>query len=297
MTTRDRASGFFETVYQYVSGFNPIAIILFYGLMTLGFGFIYWILPSGSFYAPYTQFEPTSLQDRKAFADLVAGAIKRQAPPAGDQLVGQNGESIGVKSIRIRNVQPIAETEIKMQLWVPYTTIVPSETKDTQPAVNASLVRLNLILSVGIVWADPQSYQAFAIKLADPPAPTRFEQERSDGYFKLFFDRTPSHRPLLMLSRDEGDRAREILDQYGGNPSSDTHSLLRLLYLSTVVVTTLGLGDIVPMTWLARLCVGLEAFLGVIVAGLFLNSIFAYAARIQVKNSNRSGNSSINGGS
>ena len=48
---------------------------------------------------------------------------------------------------------------------------------------------------------------------------------------------------------------------------------LTLLYLSAVTITTLGFGDIVPITRLARLAVGLEATWGIFVAGLFLNSL------------------------
>ena len=51
--------------------------------------------------------------------------------------------------------------------------------------------------------------------------------------------------------------------------------LLRSLYLSVVTITTLGLGDIVPVTDLARLIVALESILGVAIAGLFLNNLFA----------------------
>ncbi|MBK8208683.1 MAG: two pore domain potassium channel family protein [Rhodospirillales bacterium] len=50
-----------------------------------------------------------------------------------------------------------------------------------------------------------------------------------------------------------------------------------MLYFSSIVITTVGFGDIVPMTALARGIVAFEAVLGVILAGLFLNAI-AYRA-------------------
>jgi hypothetical protein len=39
------------------------------------------------------------------------------------------------------------------------------------------------------------------------------------------------------------------------------------------VLTTLGLGDIVPMTASSRFCVALEAISGITLAGLFLNAL------------------------
>jgi len=47
----------------------------------------------------------------------------------------------------------------------------------------------------------------------------------------------------------------------------------RMLYLSAVTVTTLGYGDIVPLTTTTRLLVASEAVFGVVIAGLFLNAV------------------------
>ncbi len=52
-----------------------------------------------------------------------------------------------------------------------------------------------------------------------------------------------------------------------------------MLYLSAVTITTLGFGDIVPITKWARLSVGFEAVWGVFVIGLFLNSLSREAAK------------------
>jgi voltage-gated potassium channel Kch len=49
-----------------------------------------------------------------------------------------------------------------------------------------------------------------------------------------------------------------------------TDSFVRMFYLSCVTITTLGYGDIVPLTTRARLMVSAEAVIGVVIAGLFL---------------------------
>ena len=48
--------------------------------------------------------------------------------------------------------------------------------------------------------------------------------------------------------------------------------LIRFFYLSVATATTLGFGDIVPLTDRARLLVAVESILGIGLAGLFLNS-------------------------
>jgi len=47
----------------------------------------------------------------------------------------------------------------------------------------------------------------------------------------------------------------------------------RFLYFSVVTQTTLGYGDIVPLTNRARFWVGLQSLLGIVLIGLFLNSV------------------------
>lgn len=47
----------------------------------------------------------------------------------------------------------------------------------------------------------------------------------------------------------------------------------RMFYLSAVTITTVGYGDIVPVTTATRLLVSLEAILGIVLIGLFLNSL------------------------
>lgn len=60
-----------------------------------------------------------------------------------------------------------------------------------------------------------------------------------------------------------------------GNDSSAGffNRYIRMLYFSTVTHTTLGYGDIVPINTVARSLVAFQSILGIVVMGLFLNSI------------------------
>ena len=46
-----------------------------------------------------------------------------------------------------------------------------------------------------------------------------------------------------------------------------------MLYFSATTITTVGFGDILPLSATARALAGLEAIAGWLVAGLFLNAI------------------------
>jgi hypothetical protein len=58
-----------------------------------------------------------------------------------------------------------------------------------------------------------------------------------------------------------------------GFPSSLSDNYSRMLYLSAITITTLGYGDILPLTPRARTAVATEAVIGVVLIGLFLNSL------------------------
>lgn len=64
-----------------------------------------------------------------------------------------------------------------------------------------------------------------------------------------------------------------------GEPLDASGSWLRLAYLSVVTATTLGFGDITPVSSDARFAVGLEAVLGVVLIGFFLNAVARKALR------------------
>ena len=58
-----------------------------------------------------------------------------------------------------------------------------------------------------------------------------------------------------------------------GFPSKSSGVLGRMMYLSSVTITTLGYGDIVPISGVSRFLVGLESVVGIVLIGLFLNSL------------------------
>lgn len=75
-----------------------------------------------------------------------------------------------------------------------------------------------------------------------------------------------------------------IKSEYGYTDGYESN-FARMLYLSTVTITTLGFGDIVPITDFARLLIGLESILGVVILSLFINALFHEIVRMKVNES------------
>lgn len=78
---------------------------------------------------------------------------------------------------------------------------------------------------------------------------------------------------FLLVSNRDLDELVSFANASYGFPSTASGSYGRMLYFSAVTITTLGFGDIVPITDQARAVTALEAVLGIVLAGLFLNSL------------------------
>lgn len=78
---------------------------------------------------------------------------------------------------------------------------------------------------------------------------------------------------LAPIRRDTLHRLRRHQSGVRGDPLAISGTFDRMLYFSVVTITTLGFGDIVPVTANARRLVALEAVVGVVLVGLFLNAI------------------------
>jgi len=60
-----------------------------------------------------------------------------------------------------------------------------------------------------------------------------------------------------------------------------SENLIRMFYLSASTITTLGYGDITPITTLSRILVSVESIFGVVLVGLFLNALSFERSRFE----------------
>jgi Ion channel len=97
--------------------------------------------------------------------------------------------------------------------------------------------------------------------------------EMDDPIFSSLVPRRVGGNRAVLLNPVETSEIGKLLSKYQGihNVGGDWK---RMTYFSSVVVTTLGLGDIVPLSDLARMIVALEASFGIILFGLFV-SVFS----------------------
>ncbi|MRX67502.1 Ion channel [Flavobacterium resistens] len=78
----------------------------------------------------------------------------------------------------------------------------------------------------------------------------------------------------ITISKTLEQRLKDFRDSTLGKPNKSLDNFLRLLYLSSVTITTVGYGDIVPISTTTRLLISTEAILGIVLIGLFVNASF-----------------------
>ena len=79
--------------------------------------------------------------------------------------------------------------------------------------------------------------------------------------------------PALIIDNSLDKKLNEFAMTIYGFPNSFMDNYWRMFYFSSVTLTTLGFGDIVPVSNLARILISIEAILGVVIIGLFLNAL------------------------
>jgi hypothetical protein len=78
---------------------------------------------------------------------------------------------------------------------------------------------------------------------------------------------------LLGVSVPVNDKLLHLYHAFEGDPSYASGLWWRMLYFSATTITTLGLGDLTPVSQTARTLVTVEALMGIVLIGLFLKGL------------------------
>lgn len=149
-----------------------------------------------------------------------------------------------------------------------------------------SLIRLEGI-TLPVVVSDEHSYYSFEkndenkidtdIILSLDQGFDKYIQENKVAIASKDFSQRCLLEPWSSMLRMPDTLVQKVnayLSLSSGYLSSDNKgNFNRMFYLSAITIATVGFGDIVPVSNRARLSVALEAILGIIMIGLFLNSL------------------------
>jgi hypothetical protein len=265
-------SGFLDRFYARLSDINPLLVIVAYGAIIIVFGAFYWSMPPGAFYAPYVKYEPAAIEQTKRIELTLATAIRRQLDAKGEEYAAPNGWSYGLQTLRVVMGTP---SETPETFLVPFIVSLAAS-RQHESGMVATFFRLPVTLSIKKRVLGGTDYRGLSVRFSEVDCEKNPAANPNCETYNTLFNLKPK---VLLVAGAEETQLRAYIAAAGGEPATVDVGFPRMLYFSIVVATTLGLGDIVPLTTPARMMVGAEAFLGVLLAGLFLNAVFHRGAR------------------
>ena len=236
------------------------------------FAFIYWILPY-HFYHSTVRYESVLNSDADEILEGIRNAIIDEFKRCYGSLIATEGNwSLNISNIKVYSLKPETDKtrfSIRLELWG------IKNLKGVQYIIPLDLYIENRISFASfepndkrwIVYKRPQIQNPnnlpislrfiFPHKLNESSIPATATNET------IWF---PIPKPL-------NEKIIAFSHTVKGFPVKASGSYARMFYFSVVTITTLGYGDIVPITNMARIIVATESILGIVLIGLFLNSL------------------------
>jgi hypothetical protein len=257
-----------------LSQVRPLWFLLTYLTAIPTFGLLYTFVAPHGFYAPYARYEPAAASDTLQLASTLQAALHRSFDArAGQEFVVGNWR-LDLDSLCVDDVKSTDGTQLSFRVRFTANGIGPFEGAQQ---LGWSIIATVSERPISAVFAGPNSVTVYHFPEADFSKYASPFKEDNENLFKLIFGQGNQGfgilAPALALNRQEDLQFRNYLQGIRGDPSSVSGHFWRMAYLSAVVITTLGLGDIVPITWQARILVASEAIAGIVLAGLFLNAL------------------------
>ncbi|HEY4942899.1 MAG TPA: potassium channel family protein [Rhizomicrobium sp.] len=259
-----------EIVLDALSGTHPLIYLLLYLLAIPVFATVYCVLPSG-IYAPYAHLENGGRDDIKEVQIMLAQAIQRQLRSSGSQK-RDVPDRWNLESEFIAGVFDLDSSKISFDLYV-----MAHDRTNAAPGLMQFPVRITIpFFSRMISYADTNHPRYFRVPVFER-APNW--SKYLDSPIDSVIPQLESDLRVIELKREEEMALERLFRGAAGDATAVSGVYGRMFYFSAMVQTTVGFGDIVPMTMLMRLLVALQAMLGIAFVGLFLNAVAFRAAR------------------
>lgn len=253
------------------------------------FAVLYTFLPD-DFYHTTVQYENTFSKEKSEISTMLEQEIIKtfkkfhKADKASFSGWSIDANSFSLRSFRITNADVKFELDLELKsadesqgpIYTAPTVSLPVlgwiesvNSSDSGSLDDVSEYKPIVLQSTIPLFSTENSAKAAFEKIlfpAPPPAPKKFPPG-------LGYESQQVQGAFIPIPRSLNKRIIDLEKAIQGFPSSIKGTFWRMLYFSAVTVTTVGYGDILPLTTRSRIFVTCEAVLGIVLIGLFLNAI------------------------
>ncbi|MFY9573149.1 MAG: potassium channel family protein [Blastocatellia bacterium] len=251
--------------------------IAYFGLIPL-FAFFYWLLP-GEFYHANVAREPAVLEDQKRIGKQLEQEIVLALNARYDNNTATVDDwSVNSNSFSVRSLTTTGE-DVSFLLDLKLTSPKQPPKYSIALTVTMPVKGVAGIASVG----DLEMPLFKPVTVSIPDFPLRSDEQWGLRLVRVLFpaedqalpgnELISSGKTHLRISRSLDRQIQSLAKGIKGDPSELSGHWSRMLYLSAVTITTLGYGDIAPLTDRTRALITAEAIAGIALIGLFLNRI------------------------
>lgn len=259
-----------DRLYIYLSGIRPIAILLTYVGLIPVFAIIFCLLPGQQFYAPFARLEPIAAGDAKQVENNITAAMAESY--RGHESLA-DGWQIARSDLETHDLTTDASNGLTFTVY--YFALKHEGGKITAsvggPEFTARLSQQRIVTHLG-----PNQMVCHIVTLPENSAegPATFNQ-------RLLFRPTDAvlQADAVCWGYREESALQNLVAGWSGDPRRLSGFVGRMAYFSATTMTTVGFGDIVPITGTSRFLTALEPIAGWLLAGLFLNSIAGRVTR------------------
>jgi hypothetical protein len=259
-------------IFKIIFHRKPLVYACIYLLLIPTFALFYTLLPY-HFYHSTAKFEYSVLNPK---ADEILDNLKSIIQ---NNYENNYGFKVNVNSPKIIDIQNISLSSLKSEndrfyFKLCYSELFKVKPQDSVYAYSYGCYDLSFSHKPFLVTIDPKTNQQIIykeIKIENPEIKIDTQYFRND--IKDLFYSKEYHVPLIKIDNGLDNKLNEFGRTLYGFPTSFCDNYWRMFYFSSVTITTLGFGDIVPVTNKARNLISVEAILGVVLIGLFLNAL------------------------
>ena len=270
-----------KPLYRWMNQSPLIVYGLLYASVTLIFAAMYWMMP-GAFYHSTAMHEPMLKRD----AEQIRSGLERAFLYQGLK----NNEQEVFKSHEERRDVPVICLDNDIEYAIRSFTVYDVQYENGRFRISTTMNGEHTCAAIPgiIITARTENDYFEDTTVEETVVAAEFESAGKEEHtgvpappmrspYDIFIAMPKEgNKPIegfLKIPRDLFEMMNAYADAMDGFAGLALGSFWRMLYLSTVTITTLGYGDIVPITPVSRALVGAEAILGILIIGLYLNAL------------------------